>query len=248
MCYRYSIFSRPELLESRFKAKFEKQFIRRYHVSAFEQTTLPVITNDKPDTIQLFSWGLVPFWVKNQQQMQEIAEKTANARSETIYEKPAFRTSAQKKHCLVLANGFYEWRNFQGKNYPYYIRLKSKEPFAIAGLWEAWTNKETEKEVKSYTIITTRANELMEKVHNKKKRMPVILSKELERSWIAKDVTKDEALQILEPIDDSVLEAFTISRMITARGVDPDVPEILNPYEYPELADLNKSVGQTSLF
>jgi len=246
MCYRYSIYTKPEVVEKRFKVKFKEKYIPKYHVSAFSQHKLPVITNENPKEIQLFNWGLIPFWVKDEKQAEIIREKTANARAETIYEKPAFRHAAQKKHCLVLVDGFYEWREFHGRNYPYYIRLKSHEPFSIAGMWESWNNTETDETVFSYTVITTKANPLMEQIHNKKKRMPVILPKELERLWINDSVSKDQAKELLIPISEYDMEAYTISRLITSKTQDPDVPEVIQPYTYPELKEI--STGQSRLF
>jgi putative SOS response-associated peptidase YedK len=237
MCYRYSIHSKPELIEARFNSKFTQNFIPQYHVSAFSQQKLPVITNDNSQQIQLFNWGLIPFWVKDQKQAGEIQQKTANARAETIYEKPAFRHAAQKKHCLALVDGFFEWREFQGRKYPYYIRLKSHEPFSIAGLWEIWVNKETDERTYSYTIITTKANPLMEKIHNIKKRMPAILPKELERLWIKDSISSDKAKELLVPISEFDMEAYTISRLITSKTQDPNVPGVIHPYAYPELKD-----------
>ena len=246
MCYRYSIYSKPELIEARYNSTFKEDFTPKYHVSAFSQVKLPVITNNNPQQIQLFNWGLIPFWVKDQKQAEEIQQKTANARAETIYEKPAFRHAAEKKHCLVLVDGFFEWREFHGRKYPYYIRLKSHEPFSIAGLWEEWTNKEIDETICSYTVITTKANPLMEKIHNTKKRMPVILPRELERLWINDSISKDQAKELLLPISEYDMEAYTISRLITSKTQDPNVPSVIEPYTYPELKDsLN---GQLSLF
>ena len=246
MCYRYSIYSKPEIVETRFNAKLKERYTPKYHVSAFSQHKLPVITNDNQKEIQLFHWGLIPFWVKDEKQAETIREKTANARSETIYEKPAFRHAAQKNHCLVLVDGFYEWREFYGRNYPYYIRLKSHEPFAIAGLWESWKNKEIEENVFSYTVITTKANPLMEQIHNKKKRMPVILPKEIERLWINDSISKDQAKELLVPFSEYDMEVYTISRLITSKTQDPDVPEVIQPYTYPELTEISND--QSTLF
>jgi putative SOS response-associated peptidase YedK len=246
MCYRYSIHSDKIVIESRFDATFQDTYEKKYHVGAFEQTKLPVITNEHPKQIQFYTWGLVPFWVKMQKQADEIKERTVNARAETIYEKPAFRHAADTKHCLVLVDGFFEWRYFQGKNYPYYIRLKSREPFAIAGLWDCWTNKETKEHLYSYTIITCPANPLMATIHNKKKRMPVILLKEQERFWINSTLTKEQAKQLLVPFDQNNMEAYTISRLITSKFRDPNAPEVMDPYSYPELEDVNLS--QKKLF
>ena len=184
MCYRYSIYSKPELFEAKWNATFHKEFTPTYHASAFSQQKLPIITNDRQGDIQLAEWGLIPHWAKTVQKADEIRSKTANARAETIFEKPSFRHSASNNHCLVLADGFFEWREVHRKKYPYYVRLKTHKPFAMAGLWEPWTNPDTDEGMITYTIITTQANPLMEIVHNQKKRMPVILPDGSEKLWL----------------------------------------------------------------
>lgn len=233
MCYRYSIYSRPELIEARFDAKFQKNFTPKYHASAFSQEKLPIITNNNPKEIILADWGLIPHWVKNAKQADEIRQKTANARSETIYEKPSFRNSAKKNHCLVIADGFFEWREVNKRKYPYFIRLKNHNLFSMAGLWEPWTNPETDEYFITYTIITTEANSLMKIVHNQKKRMPVILSEESEKIWLDISIDSSLAKRILSPFDDDKMEAYTISKLITSRESDPNVSEVLTPYTYP---------------
>jgi putative SOS response-associated peptidase YedK len=167
-----------------------------------------------------------------------------NARAEELFEKPSFRDAAAKKHCLVLADGFFEWQDVKGKNYPYYIRLKSHEPFAMAGLWDRWTNKATGDVISTYTVITTKANPLLETIHNKKQRMPVILRKEDEHEWLRCLLDKDRAKSFLVPYDENSMEAYTISRLITSRTQDPDTPQVLDPYTYPEL---QQSVKQKKL-
>jgi len=244
MCYRYSV-PGPDVVKKTFQVKIGDSFEKRYHVGAFENVKLPVITNENPQQVDLFSWGLIPFWVKDEKTAKEIRERTVNARSETIFEKPAFRSSAGKRHCLVIADGFFEWRYYQGKNYPYYIKLKDREVFAIAGLWDCWNNKETDEKTYSYTIITTDANPLMAKIHNKKKRMPAILNREDEQKWISNTITKEESMKILQPFDEKAMDAYTISKMITAKGINPNVPEVLKPFQYNNLEPLS---SQQSLF
>jgi putative SOS response-associated peptidase YedK len=244
MCYRYSV-PGPDIVKKTFQVKIGSNFEKRYHVGAFENVKLPVITNENPEQVDLFNWGLIPFWIKDEKAANEIKERTVNARSETIFEKPAFRNSAGSKHCLVIADGFFEWRYYQGKNYPYYIKLKNREVFAIAGLWDCWDNKTVGEKLYSFVIITTEANPLMAKIHNKKKRMPAILSKEDEQKWISKIITKEESMNILKPYDEKEMEAYTISKLITAKDEDPNVPEVLKPYQYNNLEPLS---SQKSLF
>lgn len=244
MCYRYSV-PGPDVVKKTFQIKLGNNFEKRYHVGAFENVKLPVISNENPKQVELFNWGLIPFWVKDEKTANDIKERTVNARSETIFEKPAFRSSAGKKHCLVIADGFFEWRYFQGKNYPYYIKLKNREAFSIAGLWDCWDNKTTGEQIYSYTIITTEANPLMAKIHNKKKRMPAILKKDDEQKWISTSISKEETLNLLKPFDETEMDAYTISKLITAKGEDPNVPAVIKPFQYNNLEPLD---SQRSLF
>jgi len=236
MCYRYSV-PGPDSLVKRFSALFLENvsFKQQYHASSFDLPTLPVIMNEHPQQIRLFTWGLIPYWVKDLRAAAEIRVKTMNARAESIFEKPSFRHAAGQKHCLVLADGFFEWQEYRGKNYPYYIRLKNHEPFAMAGLWDRWKNPETLEVLETYTVITTKANPLMEQIHNKKKRMPVILPRTHERTWISSSVTKQDAETLLVPFDERLMEAFSISRLLTSKQKNLNVPEVSEPFTYPEL-------------
>jgi putative SOS response-associated peptidase YedK len=231
----------------RFSALFLENipFKRQYHASGFDLPKLPVITNDQPTQIQLFTWGLIPFWVKNKKTAEEVRLKTMNARAESIFEKPSFRHAAEQNHCLILADGFFEWQEYEGKNYPYYIRLQNHEPFAMAGLWDTWKDPETAEVLQTYSVITTKANPLMEQIHNKKKRMPVILPKDHERDWIDPSLSKQAAETMLVPYDETLMEAFTISRLITSRQRNPNVPAVSQPFTYPEL---QTKTGQKNLF
>lgn len=244
MCYRYSV-PGPDVVKETFQVKLGTKFERRYHVGAFENLKLPVIINENPKQVKLFNWGLIPFWVKDEKTATDIKQRTVNARSETIFEKPAFRGSAGRKHCLVIADGFFEWRYYQGKNYPYYIKLKDRKAFAMAGLWDCWNNKTTGEQVYSYTIITTEANPLMAKIHNKKKRMPAILNKEDEQIWISTNIDKETAMSLLKPFNEKEMDAYTISKLITAKGEDPNVPAVLKPFQYNNLESLS---NQSFLF
>lgn len=244
MCYRYSV-PGPDVVKKTFQVKIGEDFQRRYHVGAFDNVKLPIITNQDPRQVQLFKWGLIPFWVNNEKTASEFKDRTVNARSETIFDKPAFRSSAGKQHCLVIADGFFEWRYYNGKNYPYYIKLKDREVFSIAGLWDRWINKNSGAEIYSYTIITTEANPLMAMIHNKKKRMPAILYKKDEEKWIKKTIIKEETMDLLKPYDESKMTAYTISKLITTKDVEVNVPNVLEPFQYNNLEPLP---SQKSLF
>ncbi len=245
MCFDISFALKSDRIEEQFGAKFEKPelFEPVYHISAFAIPSVPVITNENVDSIQLMRWGLIPFWVKDEEKAMEIRMKTFNARAETLFEKPSFRKPIKSNRCLVIADGFFEWREVKGKNYPYYIRLADKNPFAIAGIWDTWCNKNTDEKYDAFSVITTKANPLLEKIHNKKKRMPAILRREDEKRWLSAGLNKDDIDSMLTPIDDSLLEAYSVSKLISYRKGNTNVPEVIEKFDYDEL-----KFQQTSLF
>jgi putative SOS response-associated peptidase YedK len=186
MCYTIKIDLTREQLEKRFGAKMDQPDVYKpgERISAFSLPRLPVICSEDPDKISLFFWGLIPFWVKDDKQAGDIRMKTFNAKSETLAEKPSFRNSLNRKRCLVLVNGFYEWHSEEKTKIPYYIGLRDQKAIALAGLYDQWTNRESGESVNTFTIITTRANPMMEEIHNLKKRMPVILDPDAEQLWL----------------------------------------------------------------
>ena len=232
MCFHISLSKDRKTIEKRFDASFiDPIFERIFHVSAFSFPRLPVISNDDPSKIQLFSWGLIPLWVKDEDTALKIREQTLNAKAETVTVKPSFRHSIKTKRCLVLADGFYEWQHVKNKTFPYYIHLKDNQLFAFAGIWDAWTNKETKETLKTFSIITTQANPLLAVIHNTKKRMPVILRPEGERKWLS-DIPLEETVSLLTPYDEKAMEAHTVSKLITTRGMPTNVPEVMSPFQY----------------
>jgi putative SOS response-associated peptidase YedK len=231
MCVYISITPDGTEIESRYNKKFIPQekdlFTGLFFAQAFNNPKLPVVT--KNENIQIFEWGLIPSWTKDQKSADEIRKKTYNARSETIFEKPSFRNPVLKKRCLVIADGFFEWREFAGKKYPYYIRLKSGELFSLAGIYDTWNDKNT------FSIITTDANDLMKKIHNTKQRMPVILKKEEENKWLDESLNREEISIMLSAYDDKLMEAYPVSRLLTTKGTRQDDPHVIEKTEYKEL-------------
>jgi putative SOS response-associated peptidase YedK len=152
-------------------------------------------------------WGFIPSWAKD----PSIGNKMINARSETVSEKPAFRSAFNKKRCLVIADGFYEWRAEGKKKFPMYIRLKSREPFGFAGLYNVWTSPDGEKSC-TCTIITTEANDAVKPIHD---RMPVILPREKEDVWINPALEdKEILLAVLKPYPSEEMEAYEVSTKV----------------------------------
>ena len=191
MCFYSRQTKKAVELINRYNARIvnELQFEMANEYNGFAFPKTPVITNQDKSNIEHLQWGLIPFWAKD----DSIKQYTLNARIETLNEKPSFQDSV-KNRCLVIADGFYEWQwlDTKGKKkQKYLITLPHEELFSFAGLWSQWVNKETGEVVKSYTIITTEANSLMSEIHNSKKRMPVILTRDNETEWINGQVIQD---------------------------------------------------------
>jgi len=156
------------------------------------QKILAVVKHDNENKLEKLYWGLVPFWAKD----ISIGSRMINARSETVSEKPSFRNAFKKRRCLIPVDGFYEWKGEPGHKQPYFITTKLDVPFAFAGLWETWTNKEIDEEsiYKSSTIITTEASGPIREIH---KRMPVILMPEYHEKWLNTDVQDPKDLKAI---------------------------------------------------
>lgn len=183
MCYQTRLLKRKEEIQKRFnipKGNLEG-FNPSKIIKAFDYPKTPVITNDKPNTIQQFYWGLIPSWSSD----TSHRHFTLNARIETLNEKKSFKDVIQNR-CLIIADGFYEWKwmNKSGtKKEKHLITIPNEELFAFAGIYSTWIDIEG-NHFNSYSMITTEANELMSKIHNTKKRMPVILKHEDENKWL----------------------------------------------------------------
>lgn len=200
MCFHSKQSKSAQELEHRFKATFKDKAAYKpaiYNGFQFPQT--PVISNQQPDVIHLFQWGLIPSWAKD----DSIKKHTLNARIETINEKPAFRNVANNR-CLILCDGFYEWKWLDPKGkikQKYLLKLPHDEAYAFAGIWSEWVDKSSGEIIHSYSILTTQAEGLMSEIHNSKNRMPVLLAKEYEKEWLqGAELHTENHLLIAQPI------------------------------------------------
>jgi putative SOS response-associated peptidase YedK len=232
MCGRYTLKATAEDLTQRFDVpiaeanQFEKP---RFNVAPGQFN--PVITNDGSNHLELMKWGLVPSWSKE----PKMAFSTINARSETLLEKPTYRKPFRTQRCLIPATGFYEWHESESNvkrppKTPYYFYLKDgKEEdviFSFAGLYDIWRNKEGE-ELRSYTLVNTAANSLMERIHP---RMPVILPREAEKIWLDPDIKDETTLyQLLTPYSADMMEMYQISTAVNT--VSNDNAGLIAPVE-----------------
>ncbi|CAM4299107.1 SOS response-associated peptidase [Cytophagaceae bacterium 50C-KIRBA] len=213
MCYYTNQTSSNKTLENRFKAqaKYDESMAKKGKISGFTRAALPIITQAKPELIQLIPWGLIPAWA-NEEQAQELPKNTLNAKSESIFEKVSFEPSILKQRCIVLIDGFYEWQHVGKEKIEYHIHLKSTGPFALAGIYAIWHNPRTRNLEPSFSIITTPANELMEDIHNTKKRMPLILSAEQERNWL-EDMSSEGIKTFFKPFASDKMQAQKVKNV-----------------------------------
>ncbi len=191
-----------------------------HHASGFTHPELLIYTDRSPYFPEVATWGLVPHWTKDTEQQNKLWNGTLNARGETIFEKPAFRDAALHHRCIIYVDGFYEHHHQAGKTYPYFVHHNRKLPLAIAGLWSEWQNPETKGLLRTFSIVTTAANSLMQHIHNNPKlkapRMPFILPKSLEDKWlqpIADDMNKKGIQNLIAPLPDGELAAYPVARL-----------------------------------
>jgi putative SOS response-associated peptidase YedK len=171
---------------------------------------VPILRNNQKTRerdLTLARWGLIPPWAKD----AKFSYHTINARAETVAEKPSFRAAFKKRHCLIPASGFYEWKQIGSRKQPYLIQMKDEKPMAFAGLWETWLNPQDESIVQSCTIIVTDANEFMRPIHE---RMPVILSRDEYGKWLNTDETDGKSL--LHPCPSSWLTSYPVSTYVNS--------------------------------
>ncbi len=222
MCGRYSFAIEDELIRERFGVTVRSAIYKaRYNCAPAQD--LAVISNESPGELKFFRWGLIPFWARD----KSIGYKMINAKAETIREKNSFKNAFRNRRCLVLSDGFFEWKKEKVKT-PYRITLKDYSPFAMAGIWEKWGSPDGEI-IHSFSIITTSPNSLMEKIHD---RMPVILLPEDEKKWLT-DPGEETLVSLLKPYPADLLTAFPVSTLVNSPKNDS--PAIIEPAGFPGL-------------
>ncbi|HKF36097.1 MAG TPA: SOS response-associated peptidase [Ktedonobacteraceae bacterium] len=216
MCGRYTLTIDIKTVAEKFGVPASLDTSPRYNIAP-TQEVVSVMRNGESHLAWL-RWGLIPSWAKD----ESIGSRMINARAETLTEKPSFKGLLRSKRCLIVADGFYEWKQENGSKTPMYIALKSGEPFAFAGLWDLWKSPGGEH-IRSCTIITTEPNDLVASIHN---RMPAILSPGAYAAWLDPDIRDEQALSHwLAPYPAEEMMARPVSRLVN----DPkhDSPELI---------------------
>ncbi len=211
----------------------------QFHASAFSHPGLLVFKSEALKKPWLLSWGLIPFWVKSDRQASKIRNNTINARIETMFEKPSFKSSAIKRRCLVMLDGFYEHHYFNGKTYPFYIYNMKNNPLVVAGLWDQW-KAENEQIYETVTIVTRKAIGIMKKIHNNPRlmeaRMPLVLSETGTQLWTSDSIDQST---LLKSVCQEVVELQAHSvRVLKGKNALGNVPEVSSFFGYSELRHL----------
>jgi putative SOS response-associated peptidase YedK len=230
MCGRYALTTPSGVLAALYRLANKLDYEPRYNVAPTQ--IVPVIMQgsggggEEPGGREIvpMRWGLIPSWAKD----PSIGSRMINARSESAAEKPAFRQAFRLRRCVVPASGFYEWRKLGAKKQPYFIARADGQPLSLAGLWEMWTDHASGKEVKTFTILTTNANDMLRPLHD---RMPVVLEPEECDRWL--DPEEGDAGKLsamLKPAADGVLAVHPVSpRVNSPANDDPLLVEPIQP-------------------
>jgi len=191
-----------------------------------------VLSTDYGRSINLYNWGLIPFWAKDWNAAVKLRNQTLNARSEEVFSKPSFRDSILKRRCVIPVTGFFEWKHVGKEKIPYYIHPKEHPVFYLAGIYSHWNDPSTKDEITTFSILTSAANEMMSDIHNSAKRMPLMLDRENIDDWILPDLSPASIKELMNPCDDNNMEAYTISKDISNPKVNSDVESITDKIEY----------------
>jgi putative SOS response-associated peptidase YedK len=222
MCGRFTLMIDSEQLRDDLElGEMPADYQTRYNIAPTQPVA--VVVEAQKRLVTWMRWGLVPSWAKD----ISIGVKLINARAETLTEKPSFRVALQRRRCLILADGFYEWQRLDGKDMPsipYYFHRSDKKPFAFAGLWDSW-NPPDGSQLNTCTIITTAANSKVAPVHD---RMPVILTGQQLWQWLSPNPA-GVLQQLLIGCSEGELSVYPVGRWVNdPRREDPILIEPAN--------------------
>lgn len=227
MCGRFAITSDGEVLAQHFDLpSVAEDLSPRYNIAPAQDAPIIRLTAAGKRRIDFVRWGLIPYWARH----PSMGVKLINARAETVASKPAFRDAFKQRRCLVVANGFYEWKPTDTGKQPHWIRLADSRPLAFGGLWDRWQDAQGVPR-DTFAIITTEANALVRQIHA---RMPAIVGPEHYTAWLARDEPDLEGLlSLLRPAETTNMEAVPVCQHVNSpanedpRCLQPTGPALL---------------------
>ena len=214
MCGRFTLTSAPAAIAQHFGVQVPLDFAPRYNIAPTQPVLALMRRRSGEVALGELRWGLVPHWAKD----PSVGSRMINARAESLAEKPAYREAFERRRCLVLADGFYEWMATRYGKQPMHVRPPEGHPFAFAGLWERWRGEDGEP-LYTCAIVTTDASEQIRGVHD---RMPVMLGLEAASKWLDAAASEGELSELLRPYSGG-LDIFPVSPLVNS--VKNDVPE-----------------------
>jgi len=233
MCFYTSNSKRAMALTKRYGIKqadfieIAKEIIEeQYKITAFTHPSCAIITDT--NKIETAKWGLIPHQTKSLEEANKIKKMCLNARAETVFDLPSFCVPIMSERCLIPVTGFFEFHHSGKSVIPYYIFLKEEEIFSLGGLYDCWENPATHEISKTFTVITTPANELCAQIHNGGKnpfRMPLIISRKDEYQWLDKSMKTNDIQQFFKPFDKDKMTAYPVSKDFIKKS--PDDPSII---------------------
>ncbi|WP_223154599.1 SOS response-associated peptidase [Aestuariibaculum sediminum] len=241
MCFHISNWHEPEYWEKEFKVKISDERIRpvmskpHYHLNGFSHPNVLVIPQEKPEVLAPGVWGIVPNY-KSPEDIKPYYKEAVkygsglNAQSEKLFSHFMYRESVMTRRCIIPVDGFFEPHEHNKKKYPFYIKEKEDKGLALAGIYTVIGPYIT------FSILTKKASPLFEKIHNLKKRQPVILSSENIDHWLSESLNEEDVKELVNlNFPEERLDAYTVSKDLFSPKIDSDVKTILNPFVYEEL-------------
>ena len=218
MCGRFAEFASPGGIASHYGLSSGVPAFIGYNIAPSAQI-LVIREKDNQRGATLMRWGLIPHWAKD----EKIGSRLINARSETVFEKPAFRAAIKKRRCLIPSSGFYEWKTVDHEKIPYFAVPERQELFSLAGIWESWSKNDSET-IESCTILTTEANSVMQAVHD---RMPVIIAPGDYDTWLSVSSAGEEVIELMISFPAKGMRVFPVSKAVNKAGNDS--PDCVRP-------------------
>ena len=214
MCARYTLTKKEKDLAKALEVIIPVDYAPNFNLAPTQNGL--VITADEPGVAQHMHFGLVPYWAEN----TKLNISTLNARSEEAMSKKTWKPLIEKhKTCLVIADSFYEWDRKTGKSIPWRFVLKDRDVFCFAGLWSQWKSKDGSLVYRSFSIMTTKANTIVGKIHDPKDRMPVILDKHDEKLWLSKDISTADLLSLCDTYPDEAMDYYRVSTDVNTAAI-----------------------------
>ena len=212
MCGRFTLRTPADTIATLFPGLDAPEFAARYNIAPTQSVPCLRLNKDSDREVVGLRWGLIPFWAKD----IKIGARMINARSETVATKPAFRAAFKQRRCLVVADGYFEWKKIGKEKQPFYMTVgpATDDPigFCMAGLWEKWRDPANDAVIESCSILTTDASPSLAGLHD---RMPVVIAAEDHEFWLDPEFTDREKLESLcKPTDDGYFQSVPVSKTV----------------------------------